>query len=270
MRRAASTLLTAALLSALPAFAYAEPQKAAAPAETKPAEAPAAAPEKALNRVEKDGGLIIEDLKIGDGAEFTASTPAGVADYKGSLKSDGVEFDSSYRRGQPMAFPLSRMIKGWQQGLPGMKVGGKRRITVPAALAYGEKGYIDRRNGKAIIPANADLVFEVELQNVLVVEDLKVGEGAECTSPQQTVKVNYKGTLKSDGSEFDSNAGKDPIEFQLTGLIQGWQYGIPGMKVGGKRKLTIPYQMGYGERGSPPKIPSKADLVFEIELVDVK
>lgn len=276
MRRVASTLIAAALASALPGFAYAEPEKAS-PAETKPAaepakpaDAPAVAPEPALNRVEKEGGLIIEDLKIGDGPEVTALTPAVIADYKGTFKSDGAEFDSSYRRGQPASFPLKGVIKGWQQGVPGMKVGGKRRLTVPAALAYGEKGYVDRRNGKQVIPGNADLVFEIDLKNILVVEDLKVGDGAECTSAQQTVKIFYRGTLKSDGSEFDGNVGKEPVEFPLSNLIQGWQYGIPGMKVGGKRKLTIPYQMGYGERGSPPKIPSKADLVFEIELLDVK
>ncbi|MBC7835045.1 MAG: FKBP-type peptidyl-prolyl cis-trans isomerase [Phycisphaerales bacterium] len=102
------------------------------------------------------------------------------------------------------------------------------------------------------------------------VEEIVVGTGAECTSPKQTVKVHYRGTLASNGKEFDSSVGGKPIEFRLADLIKGWQEGIPGMKVGGKRKLTIPYQMGYGDRGSPPVIPPKADLVFEIELLGVK
>jgi acyl carrier protein len=101
------------------------------------------------------------------------------------------------------------------------------------------------------------------------IEEITVGTGAEC-KPGQTVKVFYSGTLKSNGKPFDSNVGGDPIEFPLGSLIRGWQEGIPGMKVGGKRKLTIPYQLGYGERGSPPVIPGRADLVFEIELLGVR
>jgi FKBP-type peptidyl-prolyl cis-trans isomerase len=87
------------------------------------------------------------------------------------------------------------------------------------------------------------------------------------------VKVHYRGTLKPEqgGTEFDSSYKRnEPISFRLADLIQGWQIGIPGMKVGGKRKLTIPWKMAYGERGSPPAIPAKADLIFEIELLGVK
>lgn len=109
----------------------------------------------------------------------------------------------------------------------------------------------------------------VTLPSGVVIEDLVVGNGAECKA-RQKVKVFYRGTLKSTGKEFDSNFGGQPIDFPLDNLIRGWQEGIPGMKVGGKRKLTIPYQLGYGERGSPPVIPGRADLVFEIELLGVR
>lgn len=102
----------------------------------------------------------------------------------------------------------------------------------------------------------------------LVVEDLTEGSGPECP-PGATVNVHYKGTLM-DGTVFDSSYDRgQPIDFPLANLIPGWQQGIPGMKVGGKRKLTIPYALGYGERGSPPVIPPRADLVFEIELLGV-
>lgn len=102
------------------------------------------------------------------------------------------------------------------------------------------------------------------------VEELTVGTGKECTSVGQRVNVHYRGTLLN-GKEFDSSYKRgEAIEFPLSDLIVGWQKGIPGMKVGGKRKLTIPWQMGYGERGSPPSIPPKSDLIFEIELLGVR
>ena len=96
------------------------------------------------------------------------------------------------------------------------------------------------------------------------VRDLKEGSGAE-VKPGAKVKVNYKGWL-STGQDFD--AGKD-VEFGLDGVIQGWTLGIPGMKVGGIRKLVIAPDKGYGDRGSPPKIPGGATLIFEVEVVDV-
>ena len=105
--------------------------------------------------------------------------------------------------------------------------------------------------------------------NELIIEDTVVGQGEEC-KPGATVKVHYRGTLM-DGTEFDSSYGRgQPVEFPLANLIKGWQEGIPGMKVGGKRMLTIPYTMGYGVHGSPPAIPAKADLKFEIELLGVR
>ena len=102
----------------------------------------------------------------------------------------------------------------------------------------------------------------------IIIEDLTVGDGEECPAGA-TVNVHYTGTLM-DGTTFDSSHDRgEPITFPLANLIQGWQEGIPGMKVGGKRKLTIPYAKAYGDRGSPPVIPPKADLIFEIDLLGV-
>lgn len=236
------------------------PAEAAKPAE-KPA-TPAGEPNAPATAVPREDGMIIEDLVVGNGPVVPKGA-AVVVHYRGTLKSDGSEFDSSYKLGKPAAFPLQNLIKGWQEGIPGMKPGGKRKLTIPYALAYGEKGR------PPVIPEKADLVFEIELVDFIQVEDTKVGDGAEC-KPNQTVRVYYRGTLKSDGKEFDSNMGQEPIEFPLQQLIRGWQLGIPGMKVGGTRKLTIPWQYAYGEQGSPPAIPPRADLVFEIQLVGVK
>ena len=101
--------------------------------------------------------------------------------------------------------------------------------------------------------------------------DELVGTGAEA-KPGSSVKVHYAGTLMS-GKKFDSSRDRgDPFEFTIgTGsVIKGWDQGVVGMKVGGKRKLVIPYDLAYGEDGKPPTIPAKAALKFDIELISVK
>src|SRR5688500_4514993 len=105
----------------------------------------------------------------------------------------------------------------------------------------------------------------------LKVEDLKVGTGAEAT-PGKTVTGHYVGTL-TDGSKFDSSRDRNEgFTFPLGAgrVIQGWDKGVAGMKVGGLLKLTIPPEMGYGARGFPPVIPPNSTLVFEVELLDVR
>ena len=105
----------------------------------------------------------------------------------------------------------------------------------------------------------------------LVIKDLVVGSGREVKSGDQ-VKVHYVGTL-TDGKEFDSSRTRNqPFEFGVGKgmVIKGWEQGLLGMKVGGKRKLTIPPDLAYGDRGVPPKVPAKATLVFEVELLEIQ
>jgi peptidylprolyl isomerase len=99
--------------------------------------------------------------------------------------------------------------------------------------------------------------------------EIKAGDGAEA-QPNQFYTVHYTGWLASDGTKFDSSLDRnEPITFQqgVHGVIPGWDYGFAGMHVGGKRRLFIPYQLAYGERGRPPVIPPKSDLIFDIELL---
>jgi len=104
----------------------------------------------------------------------------------------------------------------------------------------------------------------------LVIEDLKLGDGAEARSGQN-VTVHYVGTL-TDGKKFDSSRDRGQgFGFKLGAgqVIKGWDQGVAGMKVGGLRKLTIPPELAYGDRGFPGAIPPRATLVFEVELLKV-
>jgi len=102
-------------------------------------------------------------------------------------------------------------------------------------------------------------------------EDLTLGDGAEAAAGM-SVSVHYTGTL-TDGTKFDSSLDRgQPFDFRLGAgqVIKGWDEGVPGMKVGGKRKLTIPPEMAYGDRGFPPVIPPNSTLVFEVELMAIR
>lgn len=104
----------------------------------------------------------------------------------------------------------------------------------------------------------------------LVVEEMKVGDGAEAVSGKK-VTVHYVGTL-TDGKKFDSSRDRGKgFSFELGKgqVIKGWDKGVAGMKIGGMRKLTIPPDMAYGDRGFPPVIPPGSTLVFEVELLSV-
>ena len=103
----------------------------------------------------------------------------------------------------------------------------------------------------------------------LVIDDLTVGQGAEAV-PGGMVTVHYVGVVYDTGEEFDSSWNRgESIEFPLRGLIQGWQDGIPGMRVGGRRKLVIPPEQAYGPAGAGHRLAGKT-LIFVIDLLDVR
>jgi peptidylprolyl isomerase len=236
-----------------------------------------------------DGGLVVDDFVVGDGEEARVGGEVALH-YTGYLE-DGTVFDSSLKRRRPFAFTLGegRVIEGWDRGVPGMRVGGKRRLEVPAALGYG-----DKKAGK--IPPGADLVFTLELVSALPplppprgddafggtpvatrelegglrVEDYAVGDGAEAGAGDVIV-VHYTGRL-DDATVFDSSVPrKKPITFPLGAgrVIRGWDQGLLGMRVGGLRKLVIPAALGYGDKAAG-KIPPGSRLTFTVELMAIR
>ncbi len=265
-------------LAAAPAPAPAKAHPSARPIPEK-----TAVPEGELTAM--PSGLKYKDLVVGTGTSPEPGSMA-VVEYTGWL-TDGTMFDSSYKRPDPFKFPLGkgRVIKGWDEGVATMKVGGKRQLVIPADLAYGSKV-------KPNIPPNSTLVFDVELVNVLapriapekpqvvaakeftktpsglLVHDFVVGTGP---SPVKGAKVivDYTGWLEN-GTKFDSSMDRpEGIGFQLGEgqVIKGWDEGIASMKEGGSRQLKIPADLAYGPKGRPPVIPENATLVFEVTLV---
>jgi peptidylprolyl isomerase len=232
-----------------------------------------------------DTGLQYYDLVVGTGEEAVKSATVATH-YTIWVKTEtGFDYVDTSLRDDPLEFVVGRgdmVFPGWEEGVTGMKVGGKRYLVIPPDLGMG-----DQDNG--IVPANSTLVMEIELTSVVPPQVATVVDEADYTVTEsglkyydlvegtgdpaaagQTLVVNYTGWLE-DGTQFDSSVGGSPYTFSLGAgsVIAGWDEGLVGMKVGGKRQLVIPAALGYGDSGSGI-IPGGATLIFEVELVEIQ
>ena len=227
-----------------------------------------------------ESGLQYRDVKEGTG-ETPKTGQTCMVHYTGWLwenNAKGKKFDSSEDRGEPFSFPVGegKVIKGWDEGVATMKVGGKRELLIPAELGYGARG------AGGVIPPNATLLFEVELLGVmkktdsgLEYRDIKEGDWSHRPSPARPAWCTIPaGSGKgAKGKKFDSSVDRgEPFSFPIgeREVIAGWDEGVATMKVGGKRELLIPADLGYGARVPAGAIPPNATLLFEVELLEVK
>ena len=226
-----------------------------------PAPQPIPVPEGEVVAKEEREGVLIEDIKIGDGYEIKPSNVV-LAHYHGTLKADGTVFDSSFERGEPVPFPLNGVIKGWGIGVPGMKVGGVRRLTIPAALAYGEQSPDPK------IPANSDMVFIIQVVDAVQATDTAEGTGPAATF--QSVPVTTHVIKDGEGNVIETRDATNPYIW-FPNEFGSLQFALDGMKVGGKRTLIIPGSMNQQQQGMYlTPLPSNVPLTVELELIAVR
>jgi peptidylprolyl isomerase len=285
------TLAPAAATSARPAAqapsAAPQPTAAARPEPPKPASIPAppdvAAPPKDATKTAS--GLASKVLAPGKGKQRPKAEDLVKVHYTGWTE-DGAMFDTS-SGGEPVSFPVNKVIKGWTEGLQLMVEGEKRRFWIPSALAYGDKPEMGAPAG--------DLVFDVELLSFqaapkpppapadvraapkdatktasgLAYKLLKKGTGTRSPKASDTVTVHYTGWTP-DGKMFDSSIPTtEPVSFPLGRVIKGWTEGLQLMREGDSMRFWIPSELAYGDKPKREGAPAGM-LVFDVELISIQ
>src|SRR4051812_38817534 len=238
--------------------------------------------------------LVVTDLVEGTGDPAKEGDTV-VLNYVGVRSEDGTEFDNSYDRGQtfPVTIGQTSVIQGWTQGLVGIKAGGRRQLDIPADLAYGDQGSGDTiKPGDALTfvidavsvtpgvdvptanPADKPKVDIPTNQNVkhVTTKDLVTGTGAQAEACQTAyLQVTaYRGDTGEELQSTWTNGQPTAVTLDqqtIPGLVQG----VEGMKVGGRRLITVPPADAFGETGNTGVgLPSGADLVLVVDLVQLK
>jgi peptidylprolyl isomerase len=241
---------------------------------------------------ELEGGVRIADFQEGTGPSPVPGQLIEVH-YTGWLQADGKQFDSSIPRGEPIKFQFETggVIRGWHVGLAGMKVGGKRQIVIPPALAYGPMGR------PPVIPPDSTLVFEVELVGLgkvrtvppaptetfasatvgaegIKIVDLQLGSGT-VADERSVIETEMTVWLPSGQVFFSTYQGQDPVKFLLGGEgrdaapLKGIDLASRGMMPGGKRLAELPPAVAFGEQGFRDQVPPNATIVIQLEAVSV-
>lgn len=236
-----------------------------------------------VERKTLDSGLEYAVAEQGKGSKLEEGMMVTVH-YTGYLEDETI-FDSSYDRGKPIKFTLGKgmVIPGWEQGLMQLRVGDKARLYIPHELAYGA-------SGRGPIPAMADLIFDVEVLDGIVIEPprpfdvagldtlhteqglqymiVEEGSGPQ-PQPGQVLYVHYSGYLM-DGTLFDSSVQRgEPFRFVLGQgqVIPAWDQGFALLSKGARARFIVPPHLAYGDRDMGV-IPPGATLVFDVELID--
>ena len=234
--------------------------------------------------------LVVTDITEGTG-DAAVSGDTLVVHYVGVRSADGTEFDNSYDDGKPFSVTIGvgQVIKGWDEGLVGMKAGGRRQLDVPADLAYG-----DSPPGSDVIQPGDALSFVIDAVTIIpkpdpadaptvsipptpnqteqTFTDLIVGDGAGI-EPGQTVAVHLVAFSAADGKQLDSSwECGTPLTFVPGAgtLPPGLEKAVDGMKVGGRRQVQIPFADAFGEAGNTNLgLPASTDLIMILDLVAV-
>jgi FKBP-type peptidyl-prolyl cis-trans isomerase len=233
--------------------------------------------------------LVITDLVEGTG-EAAAEGDTVLVNYVGVRSADGTEFDNSYDGGQPYPVVLGSggVIPGWEQGLVGVKTGGRRQLDVPPDLAYG-----DEPQGDVIQPGDA-LSFVIDVVAVvpasdpadaptdsvpvstdateLTTEDIVVGDGQEVVDGSLVFVeiVAYRGDTAEQINTTWGQGGPVALQASESQTIPGLYNGLLGMKVGGRRLMTMPPDVAFGDGGNEELgLPADTDLVLVVDLVSV-
>jgi FKBP-type peptidyl-prolyl cis-trans isomerase len=282
-RPALILVISAGMLGASALAAQAAPQDQPNAAPTRPIVRPVPAPPDVAappaDAVKTKSGLAFKVLTPGTGTDHPGAADMVTVEYTG-WSTKGLMFDSSYARQKASTLPLDRVIKGWTEAVQLMVAGEKRRVWIPAELAYKDRP--DRPQGM--------LVFDIELlsfeanptaappdvakppsdaqktKSGLAYKVLKAGTGTAHPKSSSTVQVHYTGWT-TDGKMFDSSIAKgQPISFPLNQVIPGWTEGVQLMVEGEKTRFWIPQRIAYdGQPGAPAGM-----LVFDIELLSIQ